>query len=404
MKAKIYIISFVSILFVGCYATNESIGPKGENGESCSVVYNANGTATLTCPDGTMVEIPVETHRDSGQNTERGFLPPPCTNYEEVEVILSNRVHISDMESMEQLDGKKCVPGDLEISGRDISTLERLMNIETIGGSLKIFQNPNLTSFTLPSMTTILGDFWVYENPVLSGFYVPLLANVATNVYTPHEYPPSGLTIADNDYLTSFFLPSLAIVLNGDINISNNDRLASFAFPSLFSTGSLAIMNNSALMYISLESVQGVDWLDIRWNGTLKEIVMTNLVATRYGFEMSNNSSLYRSSFPRLNHVEQYFRIVDNPCLPNCLAQSLREQVEIIDAVDVIVARNDDPCIPSPCMSGYCVQNCEKNEFYTCASEAPADGGSDSSQADAGVVDSRQGIDGPVMVDSALND
>jgi OmcA/MtrC family decaheme c-type cytochrome len=68
------------LLLVACSGDDGAKGAKGNSGapgQPCTVASNADGSATITCPDGTTVKVPAGTKGDPGHDGDAGPAGPP---------------------------------------------------------------------------------------------------------------------------------------------------------------------------------------------------------------------------------------------------------------------------------------------------------------------------------------
>jgi hypothetical protein len=177
------------------------------------------------------------------------------------------------------------------LGNRDLVTVSA-PNLKTVSNDFSTNENKALTTISLPKLSKVYGDCSVTNNRSLNALSYTSLASAG------------GLTINDNESLTSLTFPSLRLINYGSspfLRISDNGRLTSISLPTIDSTVFL-IYSNPALSDISIPKMTWCSSLHLKDNTSLLSLVLPELL--NVGLSINGNSKLAILNFPKLITVE----------------------------------------------------------------------------------------------------
>lgn len=295
----------VALILIAVIALSGCPGEKGEKGEPgasqpCTVVDNGNGTATMTCPDGTSVVIPVATDGgtaadgstvvdgapgqdsaagmdtsagvdgaagqdaasglDSGQGTDAsaedgGAAAGPCDGFDPA-VVVEGSYTIENSVDLRAFAGTRCITGNLTIAAPGMTgyfdgTLRK------VGGDLVIQLNDVLESIDLPVLASVGGGLEVHFNAALTSLSLPVLASVGSS-FNVCQNPalPNCMAINLRDQVQA------AQGISGTIEIVANDDPC---VPDLCSSGTCNMDCSAPQNYRCLAAV--FDWAQLTTYG-----------------------------------------------------------------------------------------------------------------------------------------
>ncbi len=250
-------------------------GQPGADGSSCSIEDNGDGSALLTCTDGT-----------------NALIEGPGGGNQDEAIVLEGNHTIASSFDVEQLLQYTEITGSLSIIGNDTFQNILLPNLRRVGGQLSI---QNLTA-TLPALETVGGDVDVFIKDRFS----------ATSLV---EIEGSFTFSASRQRGSLIELPSLEI-LGGDLSGDHNISLASLLLPSLQTVG--------------LSSGDGN--IDIFTTG-IREMDLSNLTEVAGAFRLRRNPQseppLISLRIPQLESVGAFFDVGGSDNLERIIAPSL---------------------------------------------------------------------------------
>ncbi len=334
-------------------------GQRGEDGEGCTLTNNGDGTATLTCPDGSGVRL-----QDAGEASDGGDVSLQTINgsftanvgadieqLQPVEVIRGSLTITGNELRDCTLPNLKRVTGDLVITDAPnllaYETDSYFPALEEIGGGLEISSTVRLTgSQMLPSLTS-LGSLTLTNNAVFTELLVPQLSSVTGDIY-----------IANNEMLTQVSLPALT-GLGGSISMPDNAILATVSLPSLVSvSGNISLLEHAILTELSLPELTTVGGylnvgtnaqlaelslpalttvggnLGVSRNNQLTELPLPELTTVGGDLDVNNNRQLTELSLPALTSVSDSLNVVNNDQLPQLSLPALNSVGGNLDVRD----------------------------------------------------------------------
>jgi hypothetical protein len=229
MIRQILIACFSVVVFAGC------IGPKGQDGVPCTSEENADGSFTVTCPDGTSATTGgPEPAEDAGNAVFDGGGGDAGSDAECPTVIGS--MTIENSWDVDAISGYCRVTGDLRIIAAGLTNVDGLAALQSVGGELRIESNTAMTAVRLPALTAVGGTLAFWDNDVLTSVDLPALASTGGSLY-----------VGAMATMTAIDLPLLETI-GGDLTIRDNPSLTRLAMPALASVaGAVAISIDSAL-------------------------------------------------------------------------------------------------------------------------------------------------------------
>ncbi|RME20226.1 MAG: hypothetical protein D6806_16820 [Deltaproteobacteria bacterium] len=345
------------IVFSVLLAAAVSFAGCGGSDTRCSVVDNQDGTATITCPDGSSVTVGTGADRsvlvdaeavgagdencpnggvvvytgvDSNGNgvldpSERANSEYVCNGEPAKSPLVVNEaldtgdpncpnggyaVHVGiDADGSGTLEGEEITDTLYVCNGRDgqgSTPSGVLQGSYTIANSLDVY--------FLSAITEITGDLVIHA-PGLSEVSLPALKKV-----------DGSLVVHDNNLLATIDMPALEEV-GGIFELYGNDALAEFSLPpALARLGGLYVHDSDALTRLSTApsaSVLSAGCVSIRNNPSLTEISLPAISSVGsescpdgvHGFFVQNNSSLATISLDSLSSVQGSVEIFGNPAL-----------------------------------------------------------------------------------------
>jgi hypothetical protein len=252
--------------------------------------------------------------------------------------------------------------------------------LRTIGGDLDVRDAPLLSALELPALEVVSGTVTVARNRALTTIDLARLASARGLSLTANPAQPvlraarltelfgpctlseldaralelTGLTRTKTLYLarssapTALLLDALtradlvvidevaglellslpSLLVTYDVAVTRNAALTTLRVPMLAAaTGRLNFRDNPRLTALELPQLAGVALtLDVRGHAELRTISALNL--TRLSSLMvDTNTTLEQLWLPELVRVDQTFGVTDNPALPTCAVEALRDQV-----------------------------------------------------------------------------
>ena len=173
----------------------------------------------------------------------------------------------------------------------DLTNIE-LARLTSVGENLSIDRNSALTTINLTRLGSVATSLLIAGNSTLTSIDFDSLINVGTNV-----------SINDNAALTSIDFANLPSI-GGRLFIDNNTTLASFDITDLVSIGTDLLIQDSALINISLTSLTTIgNDLDISSNSVLTDIDLPNLTSVVSSLLIMNNVALTNLDLTNLTNV-----------------------------------------------------------------------------------------------------
>jgi hypothetical protein len=298
--------------------------------------------------------------RVSGNDTLVDFDFPKLHNVRSVEVFENPALKAFTIDNVYELTGH------LEVS-ENASLTSINMDYLHLARGVTIDANPSYAHLSLPKLKEV-GDMglFVTNNPKLTELALHGVDRVWSKMH--------GFTIAGNDALTWFVLPSLKSVLK--MTIEDNSSLKDFCIPQLTEAGSpdhwyhpLTIRNNASLGWFVMPSLTTIDSLIIEGNPVLSSLGMHNLKGTWDSYhrnvvikdnpsltqlpfsslalvtgslEIEGNSKLSKLLLAALTSVGENVLINDNESLAQCMVAHVIGKLDVGGQVEI--DGNDESC------------------------------------------------------------
>jgi len=253
------------------------------------VVENADGSATITCADGTSATV--------GDPADEELCGPVVQGI----VTIESSLDVEALARTCEVDGVIIVkPGLTAVSLPALTT----------AGNIIVEQQATLVLLDLPALVAVGGNLTANN---VSRMSVPQLSSVAGNFTfiggdTPLLLPSletvgGSFEVEDNDDFTELALPLLQSV-GGDLIIERNAALTAVVLPNPRSvTGELSLNENSDLSSASLPALRDVG-NDVRVNDTPLATLQLPQLLTAGAISVSV-TQLNALSLPLLTHADQ---------------------------------------------------------------------------------------------------
>lgn len=255
------------------------------------------------------------------------------------------------------LPALRTIRGDLDVRDAPLLDALELPALEVVSGTVTVTRNRSLTTIDLARLASARGLSLTANpaQPVLRAARLTALFGPCTlseldaraleltglsrtkTLYLARSSAPATLVLdtltrADLvviDEVTGLErLSSSSLVVTYDVAVTRNAALTTVHLPVLReATGRLNFRDNPGLTAVELPSLAGAALtLDVRGHAALRTISAPNL-ARLGSLVVEANTTLEQLELPDLVRVDQSFGVTDNPALPTCSVEALRDRV-----------------------------------------------------------------------------
>jgi hypothetical protein len=200
----------------------------GQASKPCSVTQAADGSATISCPDGSHATLPANAG-SSCSVADHGDGTATLACSDGTTAVIPGRL-------------PKTVHGSITVASS--LDLMRLVGVEVIEGDLAIQRMHGLTELSLPSLRRVEGQLQINGQDTVTRLALPVLTYAG------------GLMVDTGDVLTSFEMPLLERV--GDLKLYWQLSVPRLELPALASVGQLLVYVRGSST-VSLPALTTVD-------------------------------------------------------------------------------------------------------------------------------------------------
>lgn len=319
-------------------------GPQGEPGEPCTVADNGDGTATLSCPDGTEVIVDVAEGGGNVTEVDGSFQVLNAFDVQFMSTVRSVSgdllIRVAGLTSVD-FPALTAVEGSLIIEDTETLTTLTAANLGIVGADLIVRDNRALQDLAgLSALTRVVRDVRIEGNRDLDS--VAFLAGIDSS----GDNTLDDVIISGNESLLGLTGLGGLQDLRGNLVLENNDILSDLAALSDLENidGDLRLIDNGGLT--SCAGLNGLETigndLEIDNNDALFTLQgLGNLTTVGDDVVITNNRLLSSlGGLSSLNDVGGRLTVVNNDDLPECEADDLADDL----GVNADISGNDPNC------------------------------------------------------------
>ena len=343
-------------------------GP-GDGSDSDAAVSGVDAGVTDDCPNRTAAQGEPETELPARAILDGDFTGSDLAGLSGIRMV-NGSVRLEGSAGAVELADLEVITGDLVITADpDALTSIRLPALQTVGGSVQI-DAPGLASLDAPALESTGGVAAAAADVdlhcLVSGSVA--LGGHAGAALDLGKLRTAGVVKLDGmAALASLELPALE---QGSLIVSDAPALASIALPALTGTpAQLRLLGCGALTDLSLgaitsigavqvadaasladlgafDAIQDADSLAIENDDALTALGFPALVTVRGALDLRDNSALAEIGLGALTEIGEDSAITDNPLLPTCDVQGLRDRVRENGSLAAFLIHDnaDDDC------------------------------------------------------------